>query len=82
MPNLEFLEGRTQQSLTNWTTLNGKKTTVHSQNGKGDSFANKEQDHMPQQKNSQQNPIHQKPTRTSRVDKNCMSVRQRFSNEN
>lgn len=47
MPSLEFLEGRTQQSLTNWTTPNGRKTTVHSQKGRGNSFANTEQDHMP-----------------------------------
>lgn len=56
MPNLEFLEGRTQQSLANWTTRNGRKTTAHSQKGRGNSFANKEQDHMPSRRRASKTP--------------------------
>lgn len=64
MPNLEFLEGRTQQSLTNWTTWNERKTTAHSQKGRGNSFVNKEQDHMPSRKRASKTP----PTESNKND--------------
>lgn len=81
MTNLEFLEGRTQQSLTNWTMWNGRKTTVRSQKGRGNSIANKEQDHMPSRRRAiKTHPLN--PTRTTTVYKNFMSLRQRFSNDN
>lgn len=58
------------------------KITVHSQKGKGESFTNKQQGHMPQQKKSQQNPTCQNPTQTTRINKNFMGFRQRFSDVN